>query len=244
VNLILFEPSEIGRALPLADPRAIHLLQVLRRREGDCFDAGLVDGPRGKGTLTAVGAAAIEISFTWDAEPAPPDPVTLIIGLPRPQTARDILRDATALGVAAMHFVATEKGDPSYACSTLWSSGEWRRLLIQGAGQAFDTRLPQVTWGRPLAEIVASLPPEDVLRIGLDNYEASASISRCLPASVQPTAPAAVLAFGPERGWSARDRDVLRKNGFILAHLGSRVLRTESAVTAALAIFKAATGRL
>ena len=34
-----------------------------------------------------------------------------------------------------------------------------------------------------------------------------------------------VLALGGERGWSARDRDVLRGAGFRFVHLGSRVLR-------------------
>ncbi|HEY1848006.1 MAG TPA: RsmE family RNA methyltransferase, partial [Opitutaceae bacterium] len=47
------------------------------------------------------------------------------------------------------------------------------------------------------------------------------------------------LAFGPERGWSGAERDLLRARGFTLAHLGTRVLRTETAVVAALAIAKA-----
>jgi RsmE family RNA methyltransferase len=48
------------------------------------------------------------------------------------------------------------------------------------------------------------------------------------------------LAFGPERGWSAGERQLLRAQGFELAHLGTRVLRTETAVVAALALAKAA----
>ena len=48
-----------------------------------------------------------------------------------------------------------------------------------------------------------------------------------------------MLALGPERGWSARDRDALRSAGFTLVHLGQRVLRLETAVVAATAIVKA-----
>jgi len=236
VNLVLFEPEETSRPLPCADPRAVHLLTVLRRRAGDTFDAGIVNGQRGRGTLAAVGAEALTLTFAWGDAPPPLDPVTLVVGLPRPQTARDILRDATALGVAAMHFVRTEKGEGSYAHSTLWSTGEWRRLLIAGAEQAFDTRLPEVTWDRSLLEAIGRLPPK-VGRIALDHYEASTALSAHRPAEG-----AVVLAFGPERGWSNAERAALRGAGFVLAHLGRRVLRTETAVTVAVALVKAGRG--
>ena len=244
MNLILFESAEIDQPLPRSDPRAEHLLRVLRRREGDAFDAGLVNGPRGKGTLTAVGPDALTLSFVWGAEPPPPpDPLTLIIGLPRPQTARDILRDATSLGVAAMHFVTTEKGEPSYGRSSLWTSGEWRRYLVAGAEQAFDTRLPVVTHGCLLLEVVASLP-DHAVRVALDHYEAREALSACrlvdLATGTPP--PALVLACGPERGWSNAERAALRGAGFVLAHLGPRVLRAETAVVVAVALVKARLG--
>ncbi len=236
MNLILFDAAEIDRPLPRGDPRAVHLLRVLRRREGDTFDAGLVNGPRGRGTLVAIGPDALGLAFAWSgAPPAPLDPVTLIIGLPRPQTARDILRDATALGVAAMHFVTTEKGEPSYARSTLWKSDEWRQHVIAGAAQAFATRLPEVSRGRSLVEAVGGLPG-GIARVALDNYEAGMSLAQ-LPAPAG--APAAALAIGAERGWSAAERAVLRGAGFAFAHLGPRVLRTETAVTVAVALIRA-----
>jgi len=177
VNLLLFTPAELERPLPRGDRRAVHLLRVLRRRAGDTFDAGLVNGPRGKGTLAAIGPEALTLSFAWGAEPPPLDPLVLIIGLPRPQTARDILRDATSLGVAAMHFVATDKSEPSYARSLLWASNEWRRHLLAGAEQAFDTRLPEVTHGCPLMEVIGRLSGGGA-RVALDNYEASIPLSQ------------------------------------------------------------------
>lgn len=243
MNLILFEPAELGRPLPRKDPRAIHLLDVLRRREGDSFDAGITNGPRGKGTLVATGPDSLALAFAWGAGPPPPDPITLVVGLPRPQTARDILRDATALGVAAMHFVRTEKGEPGYAHSALWTSGEWRRHLVTGAAQAFDTRLPEVTHGRPLPDVLGALPGGEQ-RLALDPYEATAALAQAPWHAAASAPPAVVLALGPERGWSGADRAALRGAGFVLVHLGGRVLRTEVAVTAALALVKARIGRM
>jgi 16S rRNA (uracil1498-N3)-methyltransferase len=156
VNLILFEPAETDVPLPRTDPRARHILDVLRRGVGDTFDAGLVNGPRGKGKLAALDALSLTLTFTWGEVPLPLDPITLIIGLPRPQTARKILQEATALGVQALHFFRSEKGDANYAQSTLWTSGEWRRHLLAGTAQAFDTRLP----GCRRKGVKPELPPE------------------------------------------------------------------------------------
>jgi 16S rRNA (uracil1498-N3)-methyltransferase len=231
VNLILFEPAEVGTPLPLSDPRALHLTRVLRRAPGDRFDAGLVDGPRGKGVVESLGPAGLCFRFEPLAEPAPADPLHLLLALPRPQTARKILGEATALGVASLRFFPAEKGEPGYATSTLWKTSEWRRHLLDGAAQAFDTRIPAVVHEAGLAAAVAGLPA-GCARVALDNYEAT---GRLAPAAA--TRPLA-LAFGPERGWSTAERALLRQAGFALAHLGERVLRTETAVVAALAIAK------
>lgn len=240
MNLILFEPAELTAPLPRTDPRAEHILKVLRRQPGDTFDVGLVDGPLGKGTFAAVSAEALTLTFTWGPPPAPADPITLLLGLPRPQTARDILRDAATLGVGALHFVATERSDPNYASATLWSSGEWRRHCLAGAAQAFATRLPAVTSDRTLATALAALPATATQRLALDNYEATAPLGECH--LIGDTS--VVLALGPERGWGPADRAALRAHGFTLVHLGARVLRSETAVIAALTLVRAKLGLL
>jgi 16S rRNA (uracil1498-N3)-methyltransferase len=244
LNLILFELAETEAPLPRSDPRAQHILDVLRRDVGDTFDAGLVNGPRGKGTLVAIEAEDLRLTFAWGESPPPLDPIILVIGLPRPQTARKILQEATALGVQALHFFRSEKGEANYGQSTLWSSGEWRRHLLAGAAQAFDTRLPEVTHGQSLAEVLTLLPSSSA-RVALDNYEAGLPLSQFHAASeITGWASPVILALGPERGWSAKERDLLRANRFTLAHLGARVLRTETAVIAAVVLMRARLGRL
>jgi RsmE family RNA methyltransferase len=233
VNIILFDAPEVQLPLDRNDPRAVHLLEVLQRREGDSFAAGLINGPRGRGELVAIGKNSLTLSFVWGESPPPLCLVHVIVGLPRPQTARDILRDLTALGVAGLHFVRTDKGDKHYAGSSLWKSGQWRACVINGAAQAFCTRLPEVTHGLSLAEAVAR-QPESSVRLALDNYEGTAALGG-VPLA---TGGAVVLALGAERGWSDMERELLRARGFTLVHLGPRVLRTEVACIAAVALLK------
>jgi RsmE family RNA methyltransferase len=233
VNIILFDADETQQLLARGDARAVHLLDVLRCRAGDSFDAGIIDGPRGKATVLEVTELGLKLRFRWGDAPPPLPPIAVIAGMPRPQTARRLLQEATSLGVASMHFVPTERGEPGYGRSPLWSAGEWRRHLIAGAQQAFCTRLPMVRFNLSLEDTIAALPGGGT-RLALDNYEATMALRST------PLAPPVALAIGPERGWSENERQTLRREGFALVHLGARVLRTETACVAALALIRAA----
>ncbi|MFW5883288.1 MAG: RsmE family RNA methyltransferase, partial [Verrucomicrobiota bacterium] len=68
--------------------------------------------------------------------------------------------------------------------------------------------------------------------VALDNYEASAPLAQWL----QGRPPTPSLLIGPERGWSATERDHFRAANIPLAHLGTRVLRTDTAALAALTL--------
>lgn len=239
MNLILFEPHEISAPLPASDARARHIREVLRRKPGEPFDCGQIDGPRGQAAIVRADAAGLHLAFTWGAPPPPLDPLVLLIGLPRPQTARKILVEATALGVAEIVFFGAARGESSYATSSLWTSREVRRHLVAGAAQAFCTRLPRVQRPAGLAEALAATASTAKTRLALDNYEAAAPLSQAPVAGVP-----AALALGPERGWSAAERDALRRQGFALVHLGTRVLRSETACVAGLALLKARLGFL
>ena len=237
MNLILFEESELTQPLPADDERARHILKVLRRREGDDFDVGLIDGPRGKAVLKEISPAGLVLDFHWGEDEPPLDPVFLIVGLSRPQTNRKILQEATAIGVQRMLFALTERGEPSYAASRLWTTGEYRRHVLAGVEQAFSTRVPRVEYGMSLEEALDEVS-HLTSKYALDNYEYTLPMGQVQPRNGEPVA----LAVGSERGWAAKERGALRHSGFILTHMGQRVLRTETAVIAALALVKSAMG--
>lgn len=234
MNIILFQPQEVEHPLLLNDLRARHIVEVLRLRPNGSFDAGLIDGPRGTGTLISLNHESLTLSFSWGSPPAPLVPIHLLIGLPRPQTSRDILRDMTTLGVASLEFVHSDRGERSYRDSNLWRSDEWKKHVIAGAAQAFSTRLPRVIFGTTLAEAIDRLPAE-LVRVALDNYEASSSLAAFSPGKFS----SAAIAIGSERGWSPNERIILKNAGFDFVHLGPRVLRTETACVAAVTLIKA-----
>ncbi|MGB0409658.1 MAG: RsmE family RNA methyltransferase [Opitutales bacterium] len=231
MNLILFEKAFGQIRLEPGDPRGRHIRKVLRAEIGTKVFIGFVNGLRARAEVTALDAdGCVELSVVA-TEPAPPAlPVQLLIGLPRPHSAKRILFEMASMGVQALHFFEAERSEPSYAKSRLWTSGEWKERLWLGSEQSFGTHLPEVAMHADLQSAITHLGVESV-RLALDNYESAAPLGGSIPDDAR----SVILALGPERGWSSGERAVFRQNGWPLAHLGPYVLRVETACTAAVA---------
>lgn len=200
--------------------------------KGDQFCVGVVNGPRGKARIIKDDASGLEFEIQWDTEVLKPMPITLIVGLPRPQAGRRILEECTTVGVGRIFFFGAEKGELSYMSSKLWQTDEWKRHLMKGAEQAFNTTIPEVMHFQDLASCLNFLERKEgreSFSVALDNYEAPLSMQETLGVH-----DAYTVAVGGERGWSSRERNLLRASDFALAHLGDRVLRVETACVAAL----------
>jgi RsmE family RNA methyltransferase len=243
VNIILFEDSELDRPLPRRDERAIHLLKVLHKKTGDSFDAGILGGALGTGRIESIRLdGAVTFSLDLKDPPPPRFPVRVAVGFPRPIQIRRLLRDLSSLGVEAVDLVGTELGEKSYRDTKLLSGGGARAALIEGAVQARDTSIPVLS---PYASLELWLEerPWEIpgnggfagsrtrLLIALDNVRPEGAFAR-FPVLGRPM----VLAVGPERGWSEKERDMLEKAGFIRLSMGKRALRTETACVAAAAL--------
>lgn len=238
MNLLLFEKPFERICIEKTDTRAEHLKKVLRVNVGTLVFVGFVNGPRARAQVTALpddGSIYLEIVGT---EPAPsPLPINLLLGLPRPHTAKRLLFEAASMGVGRLDFFEAENGEPSYARSSLWQDDAWRERLRLGAEQSFGTHLPEVAM-YPDLQTALSAQDASATRVALDNYEATASLAQQCPADAKNV----VLALGPERGWSAGERDILQRNGWQLAHLGPFVLRSETALVASVSAAATALG--
>ncbi|MEI8093199.1 MAG: RsmE family RNA methyltransferase [Spirochaetales bacterium] len=229
MNLVLFEPGELPGTLDRRDPRALHLLEILKLVPGDRFVAGEVEGRKGTAALLSVGASGLAVGEQeFTLEPPALLEIRLLIGTPRPPTARRLLKDLTTLGACELHFVATDLGDKSYLQSTLWK-GEWRNALKEGAAQNRGTRLPQVERHQRLSTALSLI---------------SSGRRVCFREQAAPWTSHPVLtqngplwlAIGPERGWSDREQLSFETAGWSSASLGTSVLRTETACSLALGI--------
>jgi len=218
---VLINAEEAESGLPPDDPRARHLRDTVGLAVGGTFHVGVENGLRGIATITTL-APQLTFAVAWEKSLQARLPLTVLVGLPRPQTAKKVLHDLASLGAARIVFFESAKGDPGYLTSSLWKDGEWREHVLKGTEQACSTLVPEVTRVGSLAEAIA-LVDAAAWKLALDPYEATGAPEVSSPAK------AAVLAIGPERGFSDSERAALRTNGFAFAHLGDRSLRVEAA---------------
>lgn len=238
MNLILFDKAFEETRLEGDDPRARHLLEVLRARVGTKVFVGFVHGLRARAEVSSVEAdGSINLRVLCTEQPPKPLPIDLLVGLPRPHTAKRILFEMASIGVSTLHFFESDRGEPSYANSSLWKTDAWQQRLRLGTEQSFGTHVPEVGMHADLQSAITHLSGRSA-PIVLDNYEAEGP----LPEVIARDADSVVIALGSERGWSYNERAIFRKNGWKLAHLGAQVLRLETACTASVSSVSACLG--
>lgn len=237
MNLILLEPGEVGASgeAILSGLRAAHLLKVLKVGPGDRVRLGLLDGPRGAGTVLSIGDGAVALRCVFEEEVPPRPRVDLLLALPRPKVMRRIWAQAAALGVGQIILTNAARVERNYF-DTHWLTPEgYRPLLMEGLQQARDTRLPSVSIHRQFKVLV-----EDAL----DGLFGSGPRLMADPGAARPAGAAArergegriLLAVGPEGGWNDFERNLLAAHRFQPVGMGPRTLRSDTACIALLAL--------
>jgi RsmE family RNA methyltransferase len=236
VNLVIFEQAEIGAAgdVSLDGARARHVINVLKARPGQQVRVGLLDGPRGVGTVQSVTGDTVELHCTFERESPSRPRVDLLLALPRPKVMRRLWAQIAALGVGQIILTNAERVERNYFDTHVLTPDCYRPLLVEGLQQARDTRLPSVSIHRQFKVLV-----EDELNTlftrGL-RLLAEPSATTPLPAVVRDTGERILLAIGPEGGWSAFETALLEAHGFQTVGMGPRTLRSDTACIALLAL--------
>jgi RsmE family RNA methyltransferase len=237
VNLILCEADEVGadRLVSLTGARAAHIRAVLRATPGDTVRIGVVDGPQGRGEVLALDESGVTLRCQLDV-PAPAPPVIdLLLALPRPKVLRRLWAHIAALGVGRIILTNAWRVERQYFDAQVLEESTYRPLLIEGLQQAGDTRLPRVSIHRQFRILIEDELPR-----------ASSGEMRLVAHPGSDRSPLSVahdlghrgvlLAIGPEGGWNGFELEMLSQAGFEAIGLGARILRTDTACIALLAL--------
>ena len=243
LNLILLERGEVSDsgAVTLRGGRANHLRNVLKVAPGHRVRIGLVDGPRGTGSVWSIADDAVELRCAFDAAVPTRPPVDLLLALPRPKVMRRLWAQIAALGVGQIMLTNAERVERNYFDTHVLTEECYRPLLIEGLQQARDTRLPGISIHRQLKVLIEdtldSLFPTGLRLVADPAARTSAG------ALVRETAEERVLlAIGPEGGWNDFETALLHAHGFTSAGMGPRTLRSDTACVALLALVHEALG--
>jgi len=229
-----------GTTHALPESAAVHATRVLRLVAGDpitLFDGSGMDYDAVL-RVVARGGVSADVGEGRRVARESPLAVTLLQGVSRGPRMDTVMQKATELGVrtvqpllAARSVVRldAERGEARRA--------HWQRIVISAYEQCGRSVLPEVQPARALEDALAALAPGTV-GLTLDPRGEGRLDLLLGPAS------AVALAIGPEGGFTESEILALTAAGFRGLRLGPRILRTETAPLAALAILQYARGDL
>lgn len=249
---------------------AHHLSRVLRAKPGQLYE--LSDGASVRlGRIVRATRDEIEFALedvplaasapakTASQESAPGETMrletTLLISIVKFDRFEWAIEKATELGVNAIVPLAAARTEKKLVQAAAKRAARWRKILIESAQQARRLRAPEL---KPIASpreafheagLVASIAPTATLtsaRILLSERRGARPLrevlARLMGAFSADAPRTAALAIGPEGGWIDEEFAMASAAGFAEASLGRTILRTETAVAAALASLNYALG--
>ena len=225
-----------GCDVQLSDETAHYLGKVLRVRPGDTLS--LFNGEQGEflASILSVDKKTITVKLV-QAVPCHADPrlpIHLGLGLSRGERMDYAIQKATEAGVSSITPLLTERCEVKMRDDRKENRLQhWERIAISACEQCGRNLLPQILPPQSLAQWVNAAQAD--VRLVLHPLADNTNPGSGRPASV-------ALLVGPEGGLSPAEVDAAVQSGFSSLQLGPRILRTETAPLAAIAILQARWG--
>ncbi|QJD99077.1 16S rRNA (uracil(1498)-N(3))-methyltransferase [Massilia forsythiae] len=239
------QPLATGTVVDLPESVAHHL-HVVRQQPGDELVLFNGDGGQVRARLLESGKrrASAEVLAHEALEVELPFPVTLAQGLPEGSKMDWIVEKAVELGVTGIQPLAARRSVVKLAGERADKRvAHWQAVVVAASEQCGRNRLAAVAPPQEFQRWIASAGADggaegEGTRILL-SPRADASLAQWARAT---PARAVCLLVGPEGGFSAGEEDAAIAAGALPLSMGTRVLRTETAGLAALAVLAAAWG--
>jgi 16S rRNA (uracil1498-N3)-methyltransferase len=220
---------------------AHHLGHVLRAEMGQSYE--LSDGQTVRvGRVNRVDRDEIEFELIETvADVVPPRlAITLLLSIVKFDRFEWALEKATELGVADIVPLNAARSEKGLILAAAKRAERWQRILMESSQQARRLRPPvlhnvETFVARFALEADGDSTKGKVLRIILSERGDARPMREILVAHSRESTHAAILAIGPEGGWTDEEFAAATAGGFKEASLGSNILRTETAVMAAIA---------
>jgi 16S rRNA (uracil1498-N3)-methyltransferase len=252
-----FVEQFVGDRAVMEDDAAHHLGRVLRAQTGQLYE--LSDGERVRlGQIDKVGRDRVEFALLEEL-PAHQSSlnVTLLLSVVKFDMFEWAIEKATELGVTTIIPLAAARSEKALLSAAGKRAERWKKLLLEASQQSRRVRLPALAHLTKSEGAFSSYNDDEPLRIILSERASAPSLriilekgagwkpalqngdvksplqTQALQEGGQVTT--AVLAIGPEGGWTDAEFQSAQRNGFREASLGRLILRTETAVVTALA---------
>jgi 16S rRNA (uracil1498-N3)-methyltransferase len=228
-----------GDTATMEGDTAHHVGRVLRAQQGQLYE--LSDGHHVRlGRIEKVGRDRIEFALLEEI-PAhqPAIHITLLLSVVKFDAFEWAIEKATELGVSTIVPLASARSEKAVLAAAGKRADRWQKILAEASQQSRRVRMPVLQ--NVLQPTRAFTGHADAtVKMMLSERSEALSLRRLL--HTEPGRTQAVLAVGPEGGWTDAEFAAAQASGFREASLGKLVLRAETAVVAALASMNYALG--
>ncbi len=214
---------------------AHHISKVLRLQVGDKIIVISPDGQAGTAQIIEIAAEGIRLFLEGTLEEAKEAPIQIYLaqGLPKSDKMDYIIQKAVELGVSAIFPIQMDHSVVHYDNAKRKSRVErWQKISLEAAKQCGRSIVPSIEPIQSLAELFSKISDEIVI-IMLYEGQTKMGIKKAL---AEKSAKTYLLLVGPEGGFSNQELIISQKHGALVVTMGSRILRTETASLAALAM--------
>jgi 16S rRNA (uracil1498-N3)-methyltransferase len=226
-----------GDTAAMEGEAAHHLGRVLRAQTGQLYE--LSDGQRvWLGRIESVSRDRVQFALLEELRPVRPSvDITLLLSVVKFDAFEWAIEKATELGVSTIVPLAAERSEHALVAAAKKRSERWKKILLESSQQCRRVRVPLLEVLRLPGEVFSG--EKDGLLLLLSERPDAPPLREIL---AEKRVKMVTLAIGPEGGWTDRELQVARQAGFAEASLGKLILRTETAVVAALASLDFALG--
>jgi 16S rRNA (uracil1498-N3)-methyltransferase len=226
-----------GQSAAIQGETAHHLGRVLRAQQGQLYE--LSDGARVRlGRIETVTRDRIEFALLEEIPSHPPAvDLTLLLSIVKFDAFEWAIEKATELGVGTIVPLAASRSEKALLAAAEKRADRWRKILVEASQQSRRVRVPVLDV--PLRSDQAFSKRQAGAKIVLSERAEAPALREVLSSSKPAQA---TLAIGPEGGWTEEEFASAAAAGFREASLGKLILRTETAVIAALASLNYALG--
>ena len=209
---------------------AHHLGRVLRAQTGQLYE--LSDGEQvWLGRIESVGRDRLQFALVEELPAIHPGvDLTLLLAVVKFDAFEWAIEKATELGVSTIVPLAAERSEKALLSAAAKRAERWKKILLEASQQSRRVRVPVL--GELVRPESAFASRRDGLRVMLSERADASPLRKVLQGQ---RATKATLAIGPEGGWTDAEFAAAQSGGFLEASLGRLILRTETAVIAALA---------
>ena len=238
-----------SQSAALRGDTAEHLGRVLRAEPGQLYE--LSDGHAvwlariERVALSKRGDSRIDFALVEPVAAREPSlQIDVLLSLVKFDRFEWCLEKATELGARAIIPLAAARTDKALVAAAEKRRSRWEKIVVESAQQSRRLRTPWIAGvaspAKAFAECAAGA------KILLSERREAPPIRATLSAMKPPAEPgcsaAAAIAIGPEGGWTDEEVAGAMAAGFAEASLGENILRTETAVIAAMAVISFALG--